>query len=156
MNEAPGLEYIGEEPCALANAVDVIGERWSFFVLREALAGVTRFGEFRDRLGVATDVLTVRLQRLTDAGVLRRREYREPGQRARHEYVLTTAGSELAVIVVALQQWGEAHAPSRTPSSIVARGGDTQQIRAALVDQRGEAVDVRNVRFEREETDHLV
>ncbi|RWR16206.1 transcriptional regulator [Microbacterium enclense] len=150
MYDAPGQEYIGDEPCALANAVDVIGERWSFFVLREALAGVTRFGEFRDRLGVATDVLTVRLQRLTDAGVLQRREYRQPGQRARHEYVLTTAGNELAVIVVALQQWGEVHAPSRTPSSIVARGGDAQQIRAALVDEHGQAVDVERVRFDRD------
>src|ERR1700712_3660084 len=93
--------------CSIARTVGVLGERWTFLILREALWGVTRFAQFRDALGIAPDVLTERLNTLVEYGVLTRSPYQEPGRRARFEYEVTTAGRELQVVLGALQQWGD-------------------------------------------------
>lgn len=68
--------------CSIARSLGVLGERWTFLILREAFLGATRFAEFRDRLGVAPDVLSDRLGTLVAAGVLAREPYQEPGARA--------------------------------------------------------------------------
>src|ERR1700733_853902 len=85
----PAAETPPELMCSIARSLCVLGERWTFLILREAFFGVTRFSEFRDRLGVAPDVLTERLNTLTGAGVLPREPYQEPGRRARYAYQLT-------------------------------------------------------------------
>lgn len=144
----PG-EYRGQDPCSLANTVEIVGEKWTFFVLREALAGTTRFSDFKLRLGIATDVLSVRLGTLAEAGILVRSEYREPGRRARHEYRLTDKGRRLGLAVVALQDWGDSHAPSRTRSSVVYEDDDGGPVRAAFVDGLGRVVDDDRIRFRR-------
>ena len=87
------------EPCAIARSLGVLGERWTFLIVREALWGATRFGEFRDALGVAPDVLTARLARLVDAGVMEKVPYQEPGSRQRWAYELTPAGRDLQVVL---------------------------------------------------------
>src|SRR5262252_2889792 len=97
---------VPESACSIARSLGVLGERWTFLVLREAFMGVTRFAEFRDRLGVAPDVLSDRLATLVDYGVLERERYQEPGARPRLAYKLTPAGEELLVVLGALQQWG--------------------------------------------------
>src|SRR3954467_1584295 len=91
---------------ALARPVDVLKDPWSFLILREALSGVTRFADFRASLGIATDVLTERLNTLVEAGVLRREGCREEGSRTRTRYQLTPAGAEFKTVIAALQQWG--------------------------------------------------
>lgn len=101
----------GGDTCAIARTVDVLRDPWAFLILREALAGVTRFADFRDNLGIASDVLTERLTALVAGGVLMREQYQEPGRRARPGYRLTTAGAELKIVLAALQQWGDKHAP---------------------------------------------
>ncbi|MFQ1002344.1 winged helix-turn-helix transcriptional regulator [Modestobacter sp. SSW1-42] len=144
-------EYRGSDPCSLANAVQVVGERWTFFILREALMGTTRFSEFRRRLGIASDVLTARLDTLVGAGIMARREYREPGQRPRADYHLTDAGRELSLSVLALQQWGDVHTPSRTPTSVAFRSPAGRAVTVAFVDQDGvvlEPADVELVRLD--------
>jgi DNA-binding HxlR family transcriptional regulator len=78
---------------------------------REALAGTTRFAEFRDALGVAADVLSDRLSTLVDHGVMYREPYQEPGRRTRFAYHLTDAGRELHVVLASLQQWGDKYLP---------------------------------------------
>lgn len=143
-------EYRGSDPCSLANAVQVVGEKWSFFVLREALAGAFRFSEFRQRLGIASDVLTNRLDRLVAARIMERREYREPGQRARDAYHLTSGGRELGLAIVALQQWGDEFTPSRTPPSITVADASGGVVRAAYVDRQGTVLDPDDIRFVRE------
>src|SRR3954454_13011448 len=86
-----------ETPCSIARTLEVLGERWTFLVVREALAGTTRFADFRATLGVAPDVLTTRLNTLVEAGVLERRPYQDDGRRTRQEYVVTRAGDDLRV-----------------------------------------------------------
>jgi DNA-binding HxlR family transcriptional regulator len=100
-----------EPNCSIARSLEVLGERWTFLVLREALSGATRFAQFREALGIAPDVLTDRLSTLVEYGVLAREPYQEPGRRSRFAYRLTTAGRELLVVLGALQQWGDEHLP---------------------------------------------
>lgn len=119
--------------CSLAKAVDIVGERWVFFIVREALAGVTRFAEFRSRLGIAPDRLSQRLSLLVDTGILERRAYKEPGDRERMEYVLTESGRELALPVFALQQWGDKHTPSTLDGSIAFIAPDGSPVSVTFV-----------------------
>src|SRR3954470_2251522 len=95
--------------CSIARTLAVFGDRWTLLVLREAFNGVRRFEELQRGLGVARDVLTVRLRRLVDEGVLERVPYREAGQRRRFEYRLTEKGVDVYPILVALMAWGDRH-----------------------------------------------
>ena len=96
-----------DENCRIKEALDVVGEKWSLLVLREAFFGLRRFDDFHRALGCARNLLSERLAKLVDHGVLERVEYQEPGQRRRHEYHLTEKGLDLQVALVALMQWGD-------------------------------------------------
>ena len=137
-------------PCSIARALDVLGERWTFLILREAVSGVTRFADFRRVLGIAPDVLADRLGTLIDAGVLTKQPYREAGARVRHEYHLTPAGKELRVVLGALQQWGDAHRPNPDGPTVVRRTVDGgRPVHVAFVDDDGAAVAPDGVAFVR-------
>jgi DNA-binding HxlR family transcriptional regulator len=77
--------------------------------MREAFYGSTRFDEFARRVGITEAVAATRLKELTDNGLLERRPYQEPGQRTRHEYVLTEKGRDLLPVALALMAWGDKH-----------------------------------------------
>lgn len=102
-------ERLDPEACSVARAVAVVGDRWSLLILREAFNGLSRYGAMRERLGIPPAVLSDRLSRLVDAGVLARRHYREPGQRTRAEYRLTDRGKDLRPVLVALLAFGDRH-----------------------------------------------
>ncbi|MGA3146986.1 MAG: helix-turn-helix domain-containing protein [Acidimicrobiales bacterium] len=99
--------------CSAARALELVGERWSLLIIRDALfAGATRFNDFL-RLGVATNILKTRLDGFVDAGIMERRIYsRSPDH---HEYLLTDKGRELAPVIVALTQWGDRWAAPAGP-----------------------------------------
>lgn len=80
-------------------------------LMRESFYGTTRFDDFAARVGVTEAVAAKRLRELVDAGLLAREPYREPGQRTRHEYVLTESGRDLMPAVLALGQWARKHKP---------------------------------------------
>jgi DNA-binding HxlR family transcriptional regulator len=91
----------------VARTLEVVGERWTLLIVRDALTGVSRFDHFRRRLGVAASVLKVRLDRLVAAGVLERSPYqRRP---FRYDYRLTAKGRELALVILSLMSWGDRH-----------------------------------------------
>jgi DNA-binding HxlR family transcriptional regulator len=97
----------------MGRAIDVLGDRWTLLIIRHATMGVTRFENFRTELGIADNILSNRLARLVDAGVLVRMPYRDR-QRTRHEYRLTTAGADVLGVLHALAGWGHEHTkPSR-------------------------------------------
>jgi DNA-binding HxlR family transcriptional regulator len=102
----------GDDRCPIARSLDVLGEKWTIMIVRDALAGLTRFGDFQSSLGIPRDVLAARLSSLVEGGVLERRDYKPEGGRRREEYVLTDAGRELAVILLALGNWADRHRPS--------------------------------------------
>jgi DNA-binding HxlR family transcriptional regulator len=135
------------DPCSIARALEVLGERWAFLIMREALGGTTRFSDFQDALGIAPDVLTARLATLVDAGVLSRDSYREPGARPRPSYHLTAAGADLQVVLGALQQWGDDHRPRPEGPTRLRRTSDDRPVRVAFVDDRDRVLDPGDVRF---------
>jgi DNA-binding HxlR family transcriptional regulator len=135
----------GGEPCSIARTVDVLKDPWSFVVLREALSGVTRFADFRSALGIASDVLTERLNAMVEAGILYREQYQEPGSRTRYSYHLTPAGTELHVVLAALQQWGDEHVPWPAGPTVVQTHARTgRPLHVAFVDDRGREVPTEN------------
>ena len=95
------------ERCPIAGALDVVGTRSAFLILREALYGATRFDEFAQRVGISEPVAAARLRELVRDGLLEHEPYREPGQRTRQGYRLTPKGAELLPALVALMQWGD-------------------------------------------------
>lgn len=95
--------------CSIGRVLDVVGEKWTFQVLREVFLGVRRFEDIHDHAGIPRQVLSKRLATAVDAGLLRRVPYREAGARERHEYRLTDKGLQLLTPLAALMAWGDAH-----------------------------------------------
>jgi DNA-binding HxlR family transcriptional regulator len=103
--------------CSIYRAMDVLGDRWTLMVLREAFMGVRRFTDMQRELGVARNVLTDRLNFLVDAGVLERRQYQE--RPVRHEYRLTDMGRQLQPALLTLMHWGDTHLAPEGPPWLV-------------------------------------
>ncbi|WP_214318928.1 winged helix-turn-helix transcriptional regulator [Nonomuraea sediminis] len=95
--------------CSIERTLDIVGEKWTFLVLREAFGGVRRFADMQATTGAPRQVLSARLQRLVDEGLMRKEPYRVPGQRQRDEYRLTDKGRDLYPILVALMHWGDTY-----------------------------------------------
>lgn len=93
--------------CPIAHAIDVVGNRSAFLLLREAFYGTTRFDDFAQRVGISESVAALRLKNLVDSGMLERRPYREPGARTRYEYHLTEMGADFFPIIAGLMCWGD-------------------------------------------------
>ena len=91
--------------CSIARSLEVVGEWWTLLIIRDAFLGVTRFKDFQERLGIAPNILTARLDKLVGAGILERRTYEEA--RDRGDYVLTKMGRALWPVMVTLRQWGD-------------------------------------------------
>ncbi|AZV05158.1 transcriptional regulator [Enterobacter sp. N18-03635] len=93
-----------ESTCPVARSLDIIGDWWSLLIVRDALRGIKRFGEFQKSLGIAKNMLTTRLKLLVDEGILRLQPASDGS--AWQEYVLTDKGRALQTVLVALSQWG--------------------------------------------------
>jgi len=102
--------------CSVAQALEQIGEWWSLLILRNAFNGMRTFDQFQRTLGIATNILTARLQKLVAEGILERAPDPQDGRRV--EYRLTEKGLELYPIVVSLYQWGEKWAPNPNGSRV--------------------------------------
>jgi DNA-binding HxlR family transcriptional regulator len=94
--------------CPIKRAAGVLGDRWTLLILRKATAGMTRFDDFRSGLGIADNILSGRLGRLVDAGLMTKVPYRGTGRR-RHEYQLTSAGADVLPLLHELCAWGQSH-----------------------------------------------
>lgn len=95
------------ETCPVARTLDVVGDRWSMLIVRDAFDGASRFSDFQRRLGVARNILADRLRTLVEHGILALQPAADGS--AYQEYVLTEKGADLFTVVVALRQWGERH-----------------------------------------------
>ncbi len=91
--------------CAIPAALEAVGERWSFLILRAAFHGLRHFEEFQSTLGIARNILSNRLARLVEHGILAREP--DPADRRRVSYLLTDKGRALLPVLIALRQWGE-------------------------------------------------
>ncbi|MEV4129536.1 helix-turn-helix domain-containing protein [Nocardia sp. NPDC049707] len=111
-----------DSDCPAARTLDLVGDKWSLLVIRDAMDGARSFTEFQRRTSIARNILSDRLRKLTAHGLLAQRT--APSGR-RQEYVLTDAGRDLFPIIVTLRQWGERHAfaPNETHSTLVDQHG---------------------------------
>jgi len=122
--------YDGQESCSVAQVLEIIGERWTWLIIRDAFLGLTKFVEFEKSLGIARNVLTDRLNRLVEEGIFERVLYQE--RPARHEYRLTQKGADLFTALNAIRQWGDQYL-SPKPMRLLRRKGDKRPVIAALV-----------------------
>lgn len=111
------LTSLADWNCSIARTLDVVGEWWTLLILRDAFRGTRRFDDFQASLGVARSVLTARLNKLTEHGVLERRAYTE--HPPRYEYSLTDKGRALFPVIAALIRWGDEWAPTPGGAPVV-------------------------------------
>jgi DNA-binding HxlR family transcriptional regulator len=113
MKESAATDQQRVEPtCQIVRSLDAVGEKWSLLIVRNALRGQTRFSQFRDELGIPSDILTARLGTLVANGILEKRAYQEPGSRERSSYHLTERGLGLKIVMAAFMQWNDEFAPA--------------------------------------------
>jgi DNA-binding HxlR family transcriptional regulator len=125
-----GREY--DQVCGVAKALELIGERWTILLVRDAFLGLRRFEEFQAKNGIARNVLTDRLNGLVDAGIFERVLYHE--RPPRHEYRLTDKGRELGVALNALREWGERHLLDEPPVELRTRTGKKRVVARLVVE----------------------
>ncbi|KRF40250.1 helix-turn-helix domain-containing protein [Terrabacter sp. Soil810] len=134
-----------QQVCSIARALEVVGERWSLLIVRDALfAGVTRFSDFQHNLGVATNILKARLDAFVETGVMERRRYSERPEQ--FEYVLTDKGRELAPALIALTQWGDRWAAPDGPPILYRHATCGDAVTQAVVCATCGTVDADEVR----------
>jgi DNA-binding HxlR family transcriptional regulator len=122
-------DYEGQN-CSIARALEVVGERWTLLIVRDAFLGLSRFDEFQASLGIARNVLTDRLNRLVEEGILERVRYSERPER--YEYRLTRKGRDLQIALAGLRQWGDQYVSDKPPR-ITRRKSDKRPVVAAFV-----------------------
>lgn len=107
--------------CSIARGLELVGERWTLLIVRDVFRGKRRFEEIQSSLGIARNVLTSRLARLVEEGILERRPYSERPRR--DEYFLTEKGLDLWPVLVALMHWGDTHLADTGPPMILIHKG---------------------------------
>lgn len=125
---------LGSSQCPIARSLERVGEWWSILIMRDALSGLTRFDEFQRSLGIATNMLTRRLNALVEAGLLQRRAYSE--RPLRHEYVLTERGRDFREVNQALLAFGNRHFAPEGPSVLIVNAETGEAAEPILVDKR--------------------
>ena len=117
--------------CSVGRAMEILGERWTMLIMREAFYGVRRFSDMQRNLGIARNILSTRLQNLVRAGILERRLYQEEPER--FEYRLTQAGRDLYPAVITIMKWGDAYLCDEDGPPVVLRHSCGELFDAVLV-----------------------
>ncbi|HYQ13202.1 MAG TPA: helix-turn-helix domain-containing protein, partial [Solirubrobacterales bacterium] len=97
---------LAEENCSIARPASLLGDRWTLVILRQAFSGIKRYEDFQTSLGISRSLLSDRLGKLVDAGILRREPYKD-AIRTRERYRLTEMGLDLYPVLMALREWGD-------------------------------------------------
>jgi DNA-binding HxlR family transcriptional regulator len=124
--------------CSIARALEVVGERWSLLIVRDASFGLRRFHQFQQSLGIARNILSDRLNRLVDSGVLERVPARDHADR--FEYQLTAVGRELVPALIALMHWGDHYLAGHGPPRIAEHAGCGGELVEQLICRRCQAM----------------
>lgn len=136
-------DYPGQQ-CSIASSLEVVGERWSLLIIRDVLRGKRRFDQIQSSLGVARNVLTKRLTRMVEAGILEKRPY-QTGP-ARYEYFLTEKGLDLWPVLMAYLEWGDKYCePESGPPRLIVHKGCGGEVDGRRICQKcGAFLEVRD------------
>ncbi len=131
--------------CSVAHALELVGEGWSFLILREAFFGSGRFEDFQKHLGIARNILTTRLRKLCDNGILERKPVKEGAKR--HEYRLTPMGRDLYPVLIGLTQWGDRwlETANGAPVKFIERATGEEISDVAIHSKDGRILDAREL-----------
>lgn len=127
--------------CPIAATLEVLGEKWTLLILRDIYRGINRFNDLEASLRCPRNLLSARLKKLVDHGVLLEERYHEPGRRARMAYVLSDKGEDLALVLCSLQQWGLKHLPQNMNSVSYSHASCEAPVSAALICARGHRIE---------------
>ncbi|PCI53368.1 MAG: transcriptional regulator, HxlR family protein [Alphaproteobacteria bacterium] len=128
--------------CGAALATDIISDRWTVLIIREAFYGVKRYDDIREDIQIPRSVLTTRLKRLVEAEILEREPYREAGSRTRYAYILTNKGKDLGLMLLALMQWGDKHIRNSNSAIILRDKEDGKLLKVGLIKDDTETVPI--------------
>lgn len=131
--------------CSIADALDLIGEWWTILILREAFFGTRRFEDFQQQLGIARNILTARLRKLCNSGVLERVPVKAGAKR--HEYKLTQMGKDLQPTLIALTQWGDRwlHAADGAPVKFIEHNTGKEIAKISVLSKDGRSLNARDL-----------
>lgn len=132
--------------CSIAKTLEVVGTRSAILILREAYYGNRRFDLLAARIGITDAALSPALRKLVGAGLLEKNPYREPGQRSRHEYVLTTKGADLLPVLLAMMQWGDKYCQDGAPPLELRENSSDEPVFVQVRSASGHDVPLDNVR----------
>lgn len=134
---------LAEQRCSIARPATLLGDRWTLVILRQAFSRTRRFEDFQRELGISRSLLSDRLGKLVEAGILRREPYKDE-VRTREEYRLTEKGLDLYPVLMALREWGDKHMAPEGAPLVVHHRGCGGEVRSALrCDSCGEEVGAR-------------
>ena len=136
----PKKAPISVDDCSMARASDLIGDRWTLLILRALFYGVSRFEDLRNDMAAPRAVLSQRLSRLVQEGIIARHPYREEGSRTRYEYKMTEKGMELGLVLLALMQWGDKHLRTDPEPLKVIDAKTREKLAVALATRKGRVV----------------
>jgi DNA-binding HxlR family transcriptional regulator len=131
--QRPAMSKAEPSQCPVARSLERIGERWTILILRDAMNGITRFDDFQASLGVSTNILSARLSKLVDEGLLEKKRYAE--KPARFEYVLTDRARDFRPVLWALIAWGNKHFAPEGPSLVLVDAATGKWANPVLVDE---------------------
>ncbi len=132
--------------CSVARTLEHIGERWTFMVLRDAFYGVRRFDDFQASLGIARNILTKRLTKLVEAGIMRKEPYQE--HPPRYEYRLTDKGRDLVPILTSLLAWGDKWEADEPPVRLIHTTCGNVMRTNAVCSECGDEINAFNLRLD--------
>lgn len=134
-----------DQPCSISRPLAILGDRWTFLIVKQAFGGIRRFEDFHTTLGISRSRLTDRLGRLVEHGILRREPYGEGG--GRMAYRLTAKGHDLYPVLIAIRDWGDRHMAPDGPPIRYLHDGCTGEAHAHVIcDACGEELTARDVR----------
>ena len=138
------------EKCGAALATDVISDRWTILIMREAFYGVMRYDDFREDIGIPRSVLTDRLKRLVDANMLLRVPYREGTSRTRYGYQLSEIGMSFGLTLLALMAWGDEHFTENGSAISILDQSTGKKLKVAIVTEETPEIDIKEIRAGRQ------
>ncbi|MFC4261003.1 winged helix-turn-helix transcriptional regulator [Marinobacter lacisalsi] len=139
---------LDQQPCSLARTLAVVGDRWTLMILRDCFLGIRRFDDFEKRLGITRHVLTDRLKKLVEHGVLTKVPYQQ--RPLREEYRLTEKGLELHPLILALVSWGDRHMADErgAPLQHIHKGCGKAMTPVTVCSECGDTVTARDIRVQ--------